>query len=128
MRDYFNQQLEHLNQELTQMGNMIQKSIKATVAAFVSLDVETAKEIIEAFLEHDLEKAYRVIKHDDVVDDLFDRVRGEIVDMIQEDAGNGTAATDLLMTAKYLERIGDHACNISEWVIFSITGTHVSEE
>ena len=81
---------------------------------------------IEAFVDKDLEKANEVIKRDDVVDDLFDKVKKELIQMIHETADKGEQAADLLMVAKYMERIGDHATNISEWVIFSITGEHKS--
>lgn len=81
---------------------------------------------IEAFVDKDLEKANEVIKRDDVVDDLFDKVKKELLQMIHENADKGEQAADLLMVAKYMERIGDHATNISEWVIFSITGEHKS--
>ena len=76
---------------------------------------------IEAFVDKDLEKANEVIKRDDVVDDLFNKVKKELIQMIHENADKGEQAADLLMVAKYMERIGDHATNISEWVIFSIT-------
>ena len=81
---------------------------------------------IEAFVDKDLEKANEVIKRDDVVDDLFDKVKKELIQMIHENADKGEQAADLLMVAKYMERIGDHATNISEGVIFSITGEHKS--
>lgn len=81
---------------------------------------------IEAFVDKDLEKANEVIKRDDIVDDLFDNVKKELIQMIHENADKGEQAADLLMVAKYMERIGDHATNISEWVIFSITGEHKS--
>lgn len=69
---------------------------------------------IEAFVDKDLEKANEVIKRDDVVDDLFDKVKKELIQMIHENADKGEQAADLLMVAKYMERIGDHATNISE--------------
>lgn len=81
---------------------------------------------IEAFVNKDLDKANAVIRQDDVVDNLFDQVKSELIQMIHENAEMGEQAADLLMVAKYLERIGDHATNISEWVIFSITGEHKS--
>ena len=83
---------------------------------------------IDAFVNRDLEVAKAVIDHDDVVDDLFSGIRGRLIALIGEDAKNGEQALDLLMIAKYLERIGDHATNIAEWVEFSITGTHRSED
>ena len=79
---------------------------------------------IEAYVEKNQEKAEKVIANDDVIDDLYDEIKMELIEAIQKDANNGEQATDLLMVAKYLERIGDHATNIAEWVIFSITGKH----
>ncbi|MDD6311379.1 MAG: phosphate signaling complex protein PhoU [Firmicutes bacterium] len=78
---------------------------------------------IEAFVERDKEKADKVIAHDDIVDDLFDQAKNDIIDMIREEPNAGEYATDLLMVAKYFERIGDHATNIAEWVLFSM-GKH----
>lgn len=77
---------------------------------------------LQAFIDKDLDKAHSVIDHDDVVDDLFCTVKGEIINIIHKNPEDGDQATDLLMVAKYFERIGDHATNIAEWVIFSITG------
>ena len=77
---------------------------------------------LEAFAQRDEEKANWVIGRDDVVDDLFDTVKSELIEAIRQNADNGEAATDLLMAAKYFERIGDHATNIAQWAIFSITG------
>ena len=77
---------------------------------------------IESFAEKDEKKAQWVIDRDDVVDDLFDTVKNELIDAIHKDSTNGEQATDLLMAAKYFERIGDHATNIAEWAIFAITG------
>ena len=77
---------------------------------------------LQAFVDRDLDKAHAVIEHDDVVDDLFMTVKKEIIEIIHNRPDDGDQATDLLMVAKYFERIGDHAANIAEWVIFSITG------
>ena len=79
---------------------------------------------IEAYVERNKEKAKEVIEHDNVVDQLFDEVKKDIINLIQKDSGDGEEALDLLMVAKYFERIGDHAVNIAEWVIFSVTGVH----
>ncbi len=83
---------------------------------------------IEAYVELDLEKARFVIKHDDVVDELFDMVKQELIELIRKDASNGEQASDLLMVAKYLERVGDHATNIAQWVIYYITGNRNADE
>lgn len=79
---------------------------------------------IDAFVRRELELAREVIAADDIVDGLFDTVKNELILLINEDIKNGEYAMDMLMIAKYLERIGDHAVNIAEWVEFSITGTH----
>ena len=214
MRNRFDRELVRLNNELIEMGSMIEKSIETAVKAMVNQDVELANRVIEsddeidqqerqiedlclklllqqqpvakdlrlissalkmitdmerigdhasdiseitialadqpyikklehiqqmaketmimlvgsieAFVDKDLEKANEVIKRDDVVDDLFNKVKKELIQMIHENADKGEQAADLLMVAKYMERIGDHATNISEWVIFSITGEHKS--
>lgn len=78
---------------------------------------------VQAYVDKDLGKAKAVICHDDVVDELFLTVKRELIDLIHENPDNGDQAADLLMVAKYFERIGDHAVNIAEWVIFSITGS-----
>lgn len=75
---------------------------------------------IEAYVEKDNKKAECVMKHDDIVDNLFDAVKKEIIDFIRESPDNGEQAADLLMVAKYFERIGDHATNIAEWVQFAL--------
>ena len=80
---------------------------------------------IEAYVEKDAEKARRVIEHDDIVDALFDAAKKDVIQLILDDSGEGEEATDLLMIAKYFERIGDHATNIAEWVIFSLTTSAV---
>jgi phosphate uptake regulator len=77
---------------------------------------------VDSFVAGDLQKAREVVKMDDRVDDLFRKVKGELLKMITEDPQSGGACLDLLMIAKYLERIGDHAVNIAEWVVYSITG------
>ena len=78
---------------------------------------------IEAYVERDKEKAKEVIEHDDVVDQLFDEGKKDIINLIQKGSGDAEDALDLLMVAKYFERIGDHATNIAEWVIYSLKKT-----
>ena len=219
MRNRFDRQLVQLNNELIEMGGMIEKAISDTVKALVNQDIELASNVIEydeeidhqereieqlclklllqqqpvakdlrlisaalkmitdmerigdhatdiseitielskesyikkldhiqqmaketmvmlvqsveAFVNKDMDKARTVIVHDDVVDDLFNKVKAELIAMIHEDVNAGEQASDLLMAAKYFERIGDHATNISEWVewvIFSITGEHPDDK
>ena len=216
MRNRFDRQLVQLNNELIEMGGMIEKAISDTVKALVNQDIELASNVIEydeeidhqereieqlclklllqqqpvakdlrlisaalkmitdmerigdhatdiseitielskesyikkldhiqqmaketmvmlvqsveAFVNKDMDKARTVIVHDDVFDDLFNKVKAELIAMIHEDVNAGEQASDLLMAAKYFERIGDHATNISEWVIFSITGQHPDDK
>jgi len=79
---------------------------------------------IDAFVKKDIELANNVIQQDDVVDDLFVEIKQELIEMIKENPEYAEQATDLIMIGKYFERIGDHATNIAEWVIFSIVGKH----
>ena len=79
---------------------------------------------VDAFVNKDLELAHYVIDRDDIVDDLFAKFKKSLIVMINQNVKNGEQATDMLMVAKYFERIGDHATNIAEWVIYSITGEH----
>ncbi len=78
---------------------------------------------IEAYVEKDMDKANAVIAHDDIVDQLYFEAKQDLIDLIHKDKNNGEQASDLLLIAKYFERIGDHATNIAEWVIFSIDKT-----
>lgn len=214
MRNRFDNQLEKLNNELIEMGSMIEQAIEKAISALVNSDVELAKTVIEgdedidhqerrveslcmklllqqqpvakdfrlissalkmitdierigdhaadisemtvwihgenyvthlnlleemakavtvmlvgsidAFVCKNLKQAEEVIAKDDIVDDLFLKVKEEVIQMLRESDGSGEEAADLLLIAKYFERIGDHATNISEWVIYSITGKHVS--
>ncbi|MCL1848053.1 MAG: phosphate signaling complex protein PhoU [Coriobacteriia bacterium] len=79
---------------------------------------------IDAFVNKDLELANEVIADDDLIDSLFETVKGELVEQIRNDRDNSDQAINLVMVAKYFERIGDHTTNIAEWVVFSLTGIH----
>ncbi len=78
---------------------------------------------VDAFVKKDFDLAKTVSKRDDVIDELFNKVKEETVDIIRRDKALGAEAIDLMLIAKYLERIGDHAVNIAEWIAFSITGS-----
>ena len=82
---------------------------------------------IDSFVKRDLELARKTMKEDDVVDELFNEVKKELIGLIAEDSTKGEVCLDLLMIAKYFERIGDHATNIAEWVEYSITGVHIGD-
>ena len=202
MRNRFDLQLKQLNDDIIEMGNMIERAIEMGVYALIGHDTDKAKQTIdydmdidhmerdiealcmklllqqqpvardlrqissalkmitdmerigdqasdiaelsliqkmanetmmmvvrgtEAYVTKNLEVAHNVIDNDDVVDDLFDQIKMALVKRIQENHVKSFEAADLLMVAKYFERIGDHATNIAEWVIYSITGKHVDE-
>ena len=85
------------------------------------------RDSVNAYVEKDLDLARKVMENDDVVDELFEEVKTTLINFIAENKGlQGVEAIDLIMVAKYLERIADHATNIAEWVEFSITGIHKS--
>ena len=214
MRSKFDEQLHLLNQEMMQMGSMIEDSIQKAINALIDQNVELAKKImdndtqidheqkkienlcfnllmqhqpvakdlrqisaalkmitdmerigdqaediaeiicflkeedrkedillpemakasigmvtesVDAFVKRDIMLAEKVIKDDDIVDRYFDRVKEDLIRKIADDPKDGEYAIDLLIIAKYYERIADHAVNIAKWVIFSVTGVHKEE-
>lgn len=86
--------------------------------------IRMVTESIDAFVKRDVGIAQQAIAHDDTVDDYFLKVKRSLINMIAQRPADGEHALDLLMIAKYFERIGDHAVNIAEWVFFSVTGVH----
>lgn len=97
------------------------------IAEMGAATTKMVTEAVEAFVRRDRTMAQSVVAYDDVVDDLFSSVKHDIMQMIAADPARGEQAVDILMISKYLERIGDHAVNIAEWVIFAITGKHENE-
>ncbi|HPK17228.1 MAG TPA: phosphate signaling complex protein PhoU, partial [Clostridia bacterium] len=89
--------------------------------------IKMVTEAVDAYVKRDVAGAHAVIDYDDVVDDLFVRVKDSLIADIAANPEDGEYALDLLMIAKYFERIGDHAVNIAEWVEFSLTGIHKGE-
>ena len=85
--------------------------------------VKMVTDSVDSFVKRDLDLARKVIEYDDVVDTWFDTMKKDVIEMIAKDSSMGEYSIDILMIAKYLERIGDHATNIAEWVEYSITGT-----
>ena len=86
--------------------------------------IKMVTESVDAFVKNDIIIAKKVIEDDDIVDSYFDQIKQKLIASIAEDPDNGEFAIDILIIAKYFERIGDHAVNIAEWVIFSVTGEH----
>lgn len=95
--------------DISNMSEAVSNMVKGSIDAFVKKDIEAAKAVINS---------------DDIVDDLFIKIKCDIIRMIAADPNAGENAIDIVMTAKYLERIGDHATNIAEWVEYSLTGSH----
>ena len=148
MRNYFDEQLLRLNDLLTEMGALCEEVIAGGSEALSDKDTALADRVmttdgeglmrdmarsvifmvtesVEAFVKKDTALAEEAIRRDDVVDEYFDRVKKRLIERIAKDPQDGEYALDLLMIAKYFERIGDHAVNIAEWVNFSVTGEHV---
>ena len=99
-------------QHLTQMAEAAIRMVTGSLDAYVNKDLELAREVMQM---------------DDVIDELFDTIKNELIELIRSDADNGSQAIDLMMIEKYFERIGDHAQNIAEWVEYAITGKHKGE-
>lgn len=95
------------------------------ISAMAKETIKMVTDSIESFVKKDIELATDVIKQDDNVDELFNKVKDELIETLRQPTECAEALIDLLMIAKYFERIGDHAENIAEWVIFSITGQHI---
>jgi len=98
------------------------------IPVMADLTMAMVTESIEAFVNKDLKLAKKVISKDDDVDELFMLIKNELIELINEDASNGDQALDLMMVTKYYERIGDHATNIAEWAVFSLTGKHKNSQ
>ena len=98
---------------IDRMGDAVVRMVDSAVLAFTNSDLELAK---------------KVCKADDEVDGLFNGAKNVLFDCIRKDEQFAERALDLMLVSKYLERIGDHATNIAEWVIYSITGVHVNTE
>ena len=90
--------------------------------------VDMVHRAIDAYVRQDVELARQVMESDDVVDELFDQVKGDLAALLRENAESSGSVLDMLMIAKYFERIGDHAVNIAEWVAYSVTGLYKGEE
>ena len=108
---------------LSQYTNTINPHVKVMAQEAIKMLTNA----INSFVNHDLELASKTISQDDIVDDLFLQVRCEIINILKLESEHEEQALDTLMIAKYLERIADHAVNVSEWVVFSITGLHKGE-
>ena len=113
--------------DISELAIMLRDLPQMNSASLREMAVQTSTMLIssvEAYVEQDEEKARAVIRQDDVVDDLFVTVKREMIEAIQKNSDCSETAADLLMAAKYFERIGDHATNIAEWTLYALTGRH----
>ena len=139
MRNKFDMQLDYLNEQLIHMGELCEiaiaeiiisekKSEGAEIPKIGKMSEAVAKMVrdsVTAYVKKDLELSRNVMEADDAVDELFEENKRDLIAFIAQNKGDaGRETIDLIMVAKYLERIGDHATNIAEWVEFSITGIH----
>lgn len=125
--------MERIGDQSFDITEILEKTDKTTIGNKAHITdmskaaIKMVKDSIESFVKNDISLAYSVIEYDDIVDDLFNKIKNELVEFIEVKNNDITSMIDLLMIAKYFERIGDHAENIAEWVIYSITGKHVYE-
>lgn len=108
--------------EIVTMGHIKAAHDKLHIHDMAQATIKMVTDSIDAFVNNDVALAHAVIEYDDVVDGHFDRIKTALITLLRSHDADGEYALDLLMTAKYLERMGDHAVNIAEWVLFSITG------
>ena len=108
--------ITHLNCRVERESVQIREMAEETM--------QMVREAVDSYVRQDLELAHKVMKHDDIVDEYFVSIKKSLIDVITANPSDGEYALDLLMIAKYCERIGDHCTNIAEWVEFSVTGVH----
>ncbi len=114
-------------EDIAEIVSFLKESNRKETGLIEEMARETIKMVtgsVDAFVKKDVALAEQIIKQDDIVDDYFSKVKYAIITLIAENASDGEYALDLLMIAKYFERIGDHATNIAEWVIYAVTGMH----
>ncbi|WP_455248800.1 phosphate signaling complex protein PhoU [Ruminococcus sp.] len=111
--------------DITKSGSFQGFSGKVHIKEMAKAAIHMVTDSVDSYVKQDVQLAKHVAEEDDVVDELFLKVRRELAELIHTDQNASEQAMDLLMIAKYLERIGDHAVNVSEWVIYSVTGKHM---
>ena len=111
--------VEFLKGRSVENGDMLEDKSRAVI--------KMVTESVDAYVKHDIILAEKVVSDDDTVDACFEKVKTALIDRIAQNPADGAYALDLLMIAKYFERIGDHAVNIAEWVMVSVTGVHKEE-
>lgn len=114
--------------EIVALGHITEIPDMLPIRNMVEAVIKMVSDSIDAFVKQDGKTAAAVIEYDDVVDGYFNDCKAALIALLKEPYANGEAMVDLLMIAKYFERIGDHAVNIARWVLFSITGNIVQDE
>ena len=112
--------------ELTRFVRIPEGPGRQRIQEMANAVIRMVTDSVDSFVKRDLDLAREVCREDDQVDELFNQVKKELIGLIAAEADSGELWLDLIMVAKYLERIGDHATNVAEWVEYSITGTHPS--
>ncbi len=118
-------------QDIAEIIGFLKKDVLLGGATLRSMGNSARKMVVEsvdAFVKKDLDLARKVVSDDDIVDALFLDVKSNLINKIAQNPNEGEHVLDLLMIAKYFERIGDHAVNIAQWVVFSVTGEHEEEK
>ncbi len=124
--------IERFGDQASDIGDLVytmpgDKYIKKLthIKAMGELAVKMVRESVNSFIRNDEKLADEVIQTDDQMDELFITVKNELIELIKKDSSNGDQAIELMMVAKYLERIGDHAVNVAEWTKYNETGVHL---
>ena len=120
-------QAEDIAEIITHLGGRTGEECR-DIRTMAEATIKMVTDSVDAYVRQDLTLARAVTEYDDVVDSAFDRVKTTLISMLSQNNADGEYAIDLLMIAKYFERIGDHAVNIAEWVAFSVTGEHKGGE
>lgn len=110
--------------EIVMMGHIKEDNSALNIREMALATIKMVTDSIDAFVKNDIDLAREVIKYDDTVDNHFNRIKNALINGIRSGNADGEALLDLLMIAKYFERMGDHAVCIAGWVVFSITGRH----
>lgn len=118
-------QAADISEIIIMMGNLGTTAELAYIPEMAQATVKMVTQSVDAFVRSDLDLAHSVIEYDDVVDSLFDKMKFDLIERIRSNSPDSVQAVDLLMIAKYYERIGDHATNVAGWVVYSITGEQV---
>ena len=123
--------IERFGDQAADIGDLVytmpgEKYIKELThtKAMGNLAIKMVRESVNSFINNDAKLADEVITLDDKMDELFDTVKTELIELIKKDGNNGDQGIELMMVAKYLERIGDHAVNVAEWTKYNDTGVH----